>query len=522
MSTPPIESVVASSAAHPQQSRGLEKNLRVLAAGGGVTFATKLFLNALRFVTAIWLARLLGADQLGLYSLATSALTLAMGIALFGLDAGVVRYIAVQTARKDEAGVWGTIQIGIGVPLLASAVLGTLLFAFSQAVAVYLFDEPRLTYLLQLASVFVPLMVINDMLGNALKGFKQIQRSSLAMFVFQPITRLVLIAIFALVGMNAAWAVVTYGLASVTASGAMIYYLQRHFGLKRPFGIRRDDFRELMRFSFPVWLSGLMARFQGNIQSFFLGSMSTIAGVGIFSVANQITMVSGEFSSSINTASKPIIAELHERNDRPQMSSIYQATNKLVMMVQLPIFLTIMLLPGPLLSIFGESFTGGATALIILAVADLLNTATGMGGIIIDMTGYTRLKLVNSIIRLVLYIAFDLLFIPKWGLVGAALAVLAGEGAVNLLRMLQVFVIFRMLPYNLSFFKPLTAVLAALGAVLGLRVLYPAEANLVYAAVQAALLFLVYVGINLLLGLSVEEWAMIKNLARYLPGKKNR
>jgi O-antigen/teichoic acid export membrane protein len=522
MSTPPVDSAVASSAVHPPQSRGLERNLRVVAAGGGATFASKLFMNALRFVTAIWLARLLGADQLGLYSLATSALTLGMGIALFGLDAGVVRYIAVQTAREDETGVWGTIQIGLGVSLLASAVLGTLLFAFAQAVAIHLFDEPRLTYLLQLASVFIPLMVINDMLGNALKGFKKIQWSSLALFVIQPITRLVLIAIFALVGMNAAWAVVTYGLATLTASGVMIYYLQKHFGLKRPFAIRRGDFRELMRFSFPVWLSGLMARFQSNIQSFFLGSMGTIAGVGIFSVANQITMVSGEFSSSINTASKPIIAELHERNDHLQMSSIYQMTNKIVMMVQLPIFLVMVLLPGPLLSIFGESFTGGATALIILAAADLMNTATGMGGVIIDMTGYTRLKLVNSGIRLVFYIVFDLLFIPKWGLVGAALAVLAGEGMVNLLRMLQVFVIFRMLPYNLSFFKPLAATLAALGAVMGMRALFPSELTLVYAAIQAAVLFLVYGGINLLLGLSAEEWAMIKNLVRYLPGKKNR
>ncbi len=522
MSTPPVESVVTSSAVHPPQAGGLEKNLRVVASGGGATFASKLFLNSLRFVTAIWLARLLGADQLGLYSLALSGLNLAMGIALFGLDAGVVRYIAVQSARRDEAGVWATLQIGVGLPLLLSAVLGTLLYAFAGPVAVHMFNEPRLTALLQLASVFVPLMVINDMLGNALKGFKKIQLSSLAMFVFQPITRLAAIAVISLIGMNASLAIVAYGLASLTASGAMIVYLQRHFGLKRPFAVRLVDVSALLKFSFPVWISGLMTKFQGNIQSIFLGSMGTIAGVGIFSVASQITMVSGEFSSSINTASKPVIAELHERNDRAQMRRIYQSTNKLVMMVQLPIFLVMVLLPGELLSIFGESFIGGATALIILAVADLLNTATGMGGIIIDMTGYTRLKLVNSIVRLALYVIFDLLFIPTWGLVGAALAVLAGEGVVNLLRMLEVYVIFRMLPYNLSFFKPLAASLAALSAVLGLRALFPAESSLLYAAIQAVVLALVYLGASLLMGFSTEEWSMMKNLAGYLPRKKVR
>ncbi|MBG7610054.1 MAG: oligosaccharide flippase family protein, partial [Anaerolineae bacterium] len=139
-----------------------ERNIGVVARGGGITFAGKLFLNVLRFGMALFLARILGADQLGLYSLSLSALNITMGLALFGLDAAIIRFIAVMASREDEDGIWGAIQIGMGVSLILSALLGTVLYAFSFSIAEKVFHEPRLASLLQLASVFVPLMVIND------------------------------------------------------------------------------------------------------------------------------------------------------------------------------------------------------------------------------------------------------------------------------------------------------------------------------------------------------------------------
>jgi O-antigen/teichoic acid export membrane protein len=261
-------------------------------------------------------------------------------------------------------------------------------------------------------------------------------------------------------------------------------------------------------------MSSIMVQFQRNIQTLFLGSLNTMTSVGIFSIASQITAVSGNFTSSLNTSSKPVVAEIHDRRDMKQMGQLYQTTNKWAVMVQLPISLLMILFPGPLLSIFGDSYTQGATALVILAFADLLNVGTGMGGIILDMTGYTRLKLLNSILRLGLYLGFDLLLIPRWGLVGAAVAVLAGEGMVNLLRLFQVYVLFRLLPFNRGFFKPLVAAaLAALGA-LAMGIWLPAESSLLNAAAGATVLLAVYAGVTLLLGFSTEEAFMLDRLRK--------
>jgi O-antigen/teichoic acid export membrane protein len=510
MSDQTLNSVVGAEKIGEAKASNFEKNIDIVAKGGGITFAGKLFINVLRFATAILLARILGADQLGLYSLSLSALSITMGLALFGLDAAVIRFTAVMVGRKNEEGIWNTLQIGFGISLILSALLGTALYALSFVVADKVFHEPRLAPLLQLASVFVPLMVLNDQLGNALRGFKKFNESVIAQYVYQPITRLILIGLLAFIGLNAQYAVATYGLATVTASIVMFYYLNKRFPLKRPLKVDRINLKEMVGYAVPVWLSGLMVKFQGNIQTLFIGTLNTITGVGVFSVASQITTVSGEFSSSINTTSKPIIAELHDRGDIKQMERIYQLTNKWVIMVQIPIFLFMVIFPKPILSIFGDGFADGATALIILAVADFVNVSTGMGGIIIDMAGYTKLKLFNSFVRLALYIVLDYLLIPRWGLVGASVAVLVGEGSVNLLRLLQVYVIFRILPFNLSFIKPLIATGAALASVFLIGAWLPGQLSLINAAIDTTVMFVVYAAVLLMLGLTAEEINLFK------------
>jgi len=206
------------------------------------------------------------------------------------------------------------------------------------------------------------------------------------------------------------------------------------------------------------------------------------------------------------------VAQLHDQNDMQQLGQIYQTANKWAVMVQLPIFLLMVIYPGALLSIFGNSYVEGAAALIVLAVADLMNVGTGMGGVILDMTGYTRLKLLNSILRLVIYIGLDLLLIPHWGLMGAAMAVLVGEGTVNFLRLIQVYILFKLLPFNEGFIKPVIAAAVAASAALLLGIWLPAGSSLINAAVGGVLLLLIYTSTTYLLGFSKEEAFMLDGL----------
>ena len=489
-----------------------EHNMTAVAKGGGVIFTGKLFLDAVRFVTAFILARLLGAKDYGMYSLALSATNIGVGMALLGLDAALIRYVAVMMGRKDDEAVWGTIQVGVSIAMILSVVTGTILFGFAYPIADKAFDKASLAPLLQVAAVLIPALTLSEVLASVTKGFKRMDYPVIAQFVFQPVFRLIMIVILAITGFSPFMAIVTFGLADLGASFLMLYYLNKIYPLKRPLSPAKRDLKGLLAFSLPVWMSGLMVKFQNNIQAVVLGTMGSITGVGLFAVASQITAVSGHFTSSINVSSKPIVAQLHDQKDMKQLGQIYQTANKWAVMVQLPIFLVMVIYPAALLSIFGNSYVEGAIALIILAVADLMNVGTGMGGVILDMTGYTRLKLLNSVLRLVIYIGLDLLLIPHWGLIGAAVAVMIGEGTVNFLRLIQVYILFKLLPFNKGFIKPVIAAAVAAGGALLLGIWLPAGTNLINAALGGVLLLLLYVGTTYALGFSKEEAFMLDGL----------
>ncbi|MEM2125330.1 MAG: flippase [Candidatus Methanosuratincola sp.] len=486
-----------------------DRNILTVAKGGGVTYAGKLFLSVTRIVTSVLLARLLGANQYGMYTLALSASNIAVGIAVFGLDSALIRYVAILANRRDEKGLWGALQVGIGTAMLLSVLTGTFLFAFATIIAERTFQEPQLAPLLQLVSVIVPFLTLSEILAGANRGFKRMDYAVIAQFVAQPVIRLVLIGILAFSGFNTVHAILTFGLADLSASLLLLYYLNKEFSLKRSLLHARRDLREIFNFSIPFWLSDMMLWLKNNLQPLLIGTLNTITGVGVFSIVNNITRVSGEFASSINTSSKPIIAELHDRGDVKQLGRIYQTANKWNVMVQLPIFLIMVLFPGQILSIFGSSFAAGATTLVVLAFADLVSVGTGMGGTIIDMTGYTKLKLLNSTIRIALYFILDILLIPRFGLIGAAMAILLGELVVNLLRLIQVFVLFRILPFNRSFAKPVTSIGLALACSMLLNIWFPADSNYFMTILHMVLVVMIYAAAILSLGLNEEERTML-------------
>lgn len=496
-----------------------DRHVLTAAKGGGITFAGKLFTSGSRFIMAILLTRLLGAEQYGLFNLTLTAITVTVGLSMLGLDTAMVRYIAQLASRKDEKGLRGTLQFGLGTIALLSVLLSVGLYALAKPIAIQIFHAAQLAPLLRLASVIVPILAISDSLVSATEGFKKMEYGTIAQDVVRPLLRLILIGALLVIGMTAAGAVIIFGIAVAITTGMLVYYLNKEFSLRGFFQPARYDIKGLLGFSVPVYLSGLLSTFRGNFQTMLLGSLNNVTNVGIFAVAGQVGMIGGLFQASVTTAAKPVLAELYDRNEREQMGRLYQTATKWMFSLNLPIFLVMVLFPASLMSIFGKSFVSGAMALTLLAWAKLIDTGTGMCGAILDMSGYAKLKLVNSTVQLVLSLTLNFLLIPRWGIMGAATAALVNIATINILRLVEVYILLRLLPYNWSFLKPIAAGLVALGVTLGLNVLYPADANLFVTALYMAVLFGVYTGMVILLGLSEEDRQVLARLRQRASAK---
>jgi hypothetical protein len=107
-------------------------------------------------------------------------------------------------------------------------------------------------------------------------------------------------------------------------------------------------------------------------------------------------------------------------------------------------------------------------------------------------------------------------------LVGAAIAVLVGVSSINLLRLIEVFVLFRLLPFNASALKPVTAGVAGLLVALVVNQLGSSIALPFYPALSAIALLVVYMGTILLLGLAPEDRAVLARMRKRMGNRLPR
>jgi O-antigen/teichoic acid export membrane protein len=337
--------------------------------------------------------------------------------------------------------------------------------------------------------------------------------SALAQQILLPAMRLLLIIVLSVtIGLTAAWALGVYAAAMFAAAFMLLYFLDKLFSLRSPPYEARHDSKEILGFALPVFLSGRLTTFSSQLRTLFLGAWTTPASVGIFTVATQLSTLGWMFHASFGMASAPIIAELHDGRAWEQMRVHYQTVTKWILTINLPVFLIILLLPGPLLSVFGKGFTGGTLALSILAWANLARTGGGISGTIIDMTGHTRLKVVNTGVVLAVTIALGLLLIPRWDVTGAAAGALVAAAVGSLLTLSEVFILYRLQPYNASYLKPILAALVAAIVGLGIDRLLPVQLELLRGAIAAGMLVAAYAIVLVLLRFSQEDRALLAHV----------
>ena len=482
------------------------RHIRMSAKGGGFLAGGSFFELAARFAIAFILARAVGATGYGLYNLAISAGAMFTGVATLGLDVAMVRYIAIQARRGDRISLWGTLQIGIGVSLVCSVVVSAVMYAGAGVIAVGLFDEPRLSALLRVMALIVPFMTLSNVLAAVAKGFKRMDYAAFAENVVMSLARVVLLAALMSSGLDVFTAVVVYGVSDVAASVVLLVLLNREIPLHGLFRRHtRREYREVFAFALPLWMSGLLLRFRKNMETLLLGALSVAANVGLFAIVTRINLFGHVIYQAIVAAVKPVLAELNSRGQQAELAAVYRASTRWTLMFNIPFFLVMVLYPEPLLAVFGASFTAGASAMVVLAFAELANSATGTCGSIIDMTGHTRIKLVNSVAWLALLFSSNVVLVPRWGVLGAAVAALVSTTVINLARIVEVWVLERVQPYDRTFAKPVAAGLAAYGTGMALRTWGPAVDSMLVAGVYAVIITAVYTGASHLLGVAPED-----------------
>ncbi|MFC1633557.1 oligosaccharide flippase family protein [Planctomycetota bacterium] len=432
--------------------------IRKAARGGGIAFAGNVVDKGLRFPLEMLLARVLGAGDYGSYSLGYGLAIIAGELSMLGLSSGIVRFGALYKGVGDLKRVKGTISSALLISTLSSIAAGGLLFMFSTSIS-EMFNMPKLVNVLRIFAFAFPFYVITLMAGHAAGAFQAIKCKTAITNICRPLANVTVVSIVFLLGFRLLGAVYGFLISSAISAFFGLYLLKRIFPdlaseLKPSYEVRK-----LLRFSLPVLFVGFSHVLLGYTDRIMLGYFKASQELGVYSAAAIISQQAGLITFSFGYIFCPIISDLYHRNKFKDLDRLYKTVTRWIVSINVVILLLLILFSKQIMSMFGSEFTSGWLVLVILSSVHLIGYSTGgaLVGYVLRMSGKQDIELINSIVMLVTNITLNLWLIPKYSILGAAMATGASFALINVARIVEVLVLLRMHPYDTNYHKPFVA-----------------------------------------------------------------
>jgi len=198
------------------------------------------------------------------------------------------------------------------------------------------------------------------------------------------------------------------------------------------------DTRWLLRTSLPLLWVASMNLVMGWTDILVLGIWTDAATVGVYGVATRIAALTAFILVAVNSVTAPRFATLHAQNDHRGLERLAQRSACWMLLAVLPIILFLLLFPKLILGFFGTDFVGGESLLRVLALGQLVNVAMGSVGYLLMMTGYERLMRNNIVFSAFLNLVGNLVLVPIFGAIGAAISTAFSLAFMNLVSFLLV------------------------------------------------------------------------------------
>lgn len=427
--------------------------IRTLVKGGGILFLGFVLELSLSFGAKLLMARLLEKTSYGSVSLGIVLAANASTILLFGLNIGIARYLPRIDEQAKERGLITTAFVStVPVAICVAAVIYTL----SDPIARIVFDDPSIASELAIFALAIPFAVLMKLGVGVIQGKKLALPKVLVRQITQPVSRFVFITIalwFGLASVGVSWAyVVSYAVAALLA----MYFVIRYASLPGT-GPSTSMRGELFSFSAPLAVSSVtMLVFSGiGIDTLMLAYFGTTEAVAnynvVFPLANVLTLVFTSFSFLF----MPVLSELHAENRDDELRRLYTVVTKWIFLGTLPLFLLFVLFPDQVVAYtFGAKYAEAGIALVILAVGFFSHTLVGPNESTLNSIGATRYVMYDNVTAAVVNVLINLLLVPTYGIIGAAVGTTVAYVVLNILYSYHVFALTDIHPFSTAMVKP--------------------------------------------------------------------
>lgn len=373
----------------------------------------------------IILARSLSVEEYGLFFGLYSLISLFSSIRDFGFLEAITKFIAEFKAKGKNELLKASIVYVAFITIGLSFLILIIIVLFSKIISnKYAHDSSANLIVIAIAISFF-IYGGELLLRHLFQGFQK-----MSYFSSISLVKTVLLLVFSVIFINLGFGLMGVSISYILAPLVVIliyaflfirYTFPDFFKIKMQFN--KELMKKMVYFAIPATLSQGASALICYTDNIVLTFSSTIKYVGIYNVALPTAMLINQLFSPLRFVLYPMASELWAKNEITQLNKGLQIIYKYSFMIILPILVIIITYSELIINIlFGPKYIEANMALKILSIGMFLLSLSQINIILLGAAGMPKINMKTTFISAVINLILNVLLIPYYGIIGAAIA----------------------------------------------------------------------------------------------------
>jgi O-antigen/teichoic acid export membrane protein len=201
--------------------------------------------------------------------------------------------------------------------------------------------------------------------------------------------------------------------------------------------------KSIFVFTILILFSASVANMLLDIDKYMINQFLKIENIAFYSLAVYLAMVISVPQRAMHQITYPITAKLISENKWQELNELYKKSSVTLQVIGGLIYIGILVNINQVYKILpNEGYSQGLFVVFTIGLSKYFDVILGNNNSIIFNSKYYKTVLLLGVLLVFVIVGLNLIFIPKYGINGAALATLIAIGMYSLAKLL--FVVFKM------------------------------------------------------------------------------
>lgn len=392
--------------------------LRVLLKNFAGTLSRQILTALVQLTTVAIIARQFGPAGSGIYTVSLLLPMLLVTALNIGAYSANVYYLG---SSRFSA------RVVMAASLKLSAVLGVIGMGAGASVIWLKADEffPNIDHAVLWISLLVfPASLLQGFISSIFQGLQRFKDFNVTILA-QPVATLVIVAVLIIFGVKNLTCLVFANLIGVAFALGYAFWLLKKRPLKSDRDEKHDYLRNALNYGYKAHICNVIAFIHNRADIFLVNMLISPAAAGIYSIAVLLCEKLWMLANALTIVLLPRLSELAGDEDtRVQLTTL---TSRIVFGASIVGSLMFALIAYPLIRIlFGEEYAGSYIPFLAMLPGVLACSCSRIIGNDIAARGRPELNMYMGLLALAANLAANFAFIPRFGVLGAALAATIG------------------------------------------------------------------------------------------------